>query len=136
MRWKRADGWLAAVVLGHLLVSIVHGRAHDGGHVGLSFASNLFVLIVIVAAPLVGLIVALWARRAGAAIVAAAMAASLLFGLINHFIIISPDHVSQVSAEWRGLFTATAVLLVATEAAGLAVGVRSASRSSGLLEEW
>jgi hypothetical protein len=129
------DGWLAAIVLGHLFVTLIHGAAHNGGHVGLSFGSNLFVLLVIVAAPLVGLAVAFRAPRLGGSIVAASMAAALLFGLVNHFIIISPDHVSQVAAEWRGSFTATAVLLIVTEAAGVAVGLGSASRASGPLEE-
>jgi hypothetical protein len=50
------------------------------------------------------------------------MAASLLFGLINHFVISSPDHVDHVAAQWRPLFTSTAVALAVTEAAGAILG--------------
>ncbi len=126
MRTKRLDWWIVSAVVGHFLISVLHGRAHDGGHVALTPAQSLFVYGVIVAAPLVGLTVSFVQMRLGAAIVAAAMAASLLFGLINHFVVISPDHVSQVAQEWRSLFTATAILLIISEAAGVVAGLRAA----------
>ena len=126
MRTTRLDGWLTAIVLGHLMLNIFHGRAHDGGHVAITQAQALFVYVVILAAPLVGLGASFVHKRLGAAIVAVAMGASLLFGLINHFVIISPDHVSQVAPEWRSSFTVSAILLVVSEAAGLAAGLRGA----------
>ena len=46
--------WLAAAVLIHLVVSFVHGAAHDGAHVPMTPAANLFVLVVILAGPVVG----------------------------------------------------------------------------------
>jgi hypothetical protein len=45
------------------------------------------------------------------------MAASLVFGVVNHFLLASPDHVSHVAQQWRTLFATTAVLLALTEAA-------------------
>ena len=125
-RTNRTNAWLAAVVLGHLAVTVAHGAAHNGGHVGLGRASGLFVLIVIVIAPLAGLLLAFRWPRAGGAVVAASMAGALVFGLVNHFVVISPDHISQVVPEWRALFSTTAVLLLLTEAAGTGVGLRSA----------
>jgi hypothetical protein len=56
------------------------------------------------------------------------MAGSLIFGLVNHFVVVSADHVTQVAAEWRSLFTVTAALLVASEAAGVAAGLRTVVR--------
>jgi len=41
--------WLTAAVLSHLVVSIVHGAAHNGAQVPLSPAANLFVFTVILA---------------------------------------------------------------------------------------
>ena len=80
--------------------------------------------MVIIAGPLVGLV---WSRithsSAGAWLIAATMAGALLFGLVNHFLIVSPDHVSQVPVPWRLWFGATAVLLLITEAVGAGVGV-------------
>lgn len=126
MRTKRFDGWLASAVIAHLLISVLHGRAHDGGHVALTAGQSLFVYTVILAGPLVGLAVSFIRARAGGFIVAATMTASLLFGLINHFIITSPDHVSQVDPEWRTLFTVTAFLLMVSECAGVVAGMRTA----------
>ncbi len=123
---------LAAVVLTHLAISIVHGRAHAGGQVPLPIAGTLFVYIVILAGPLVGLGVSRWRPHAGAWIVAASMSGALVFGLINHFIIDGLDHVAHVAAEWQPMFGTTAVLLVISEAAGAAVGVWAARQVSEL----
>jgi len=114
------------VVLIHLAISIVHGQAHTGAQVPLPFAGTLFVYIVILAGPLVGLAVYRWRPRAGASIVAASMAGALVFGLINHFIIDGSDHVAHVAEAWRTQFGVTAALLVISEAAGVLVGLWSA----------
>ena len=119
---------LAIVVLGHLAISVVHGSAHSGARIPMTLAANLFIYIVILAGPLVGL----WMSRsrpvAGGWVVAATMAGSLVFGIVNHFVIASPDHVSRVAAEFRTLFTVTAVLLAVFEAAGVVMGMTSARR--------
>ena len=120
---------LRAVVLVHLVISIVHGRAHDGAHVPLPFAGTLFVYIVILTGPLAGLAVSRWRPRAGASIVAASMSGAVVFGLVNHFIIDGPDHVAHVAADWRTMFGVTAALLFVCEAVGTAVGVWAATRS-------
>src|SRR5262249_54558383 len=119
---------LVAVVLVHLALSFIHGAAHSGANVALGPAGNLFVYVVILAGPVVGLLVALREPRVGAWIVALTMSGSLVFGLINHFIIQGTDHVSHVAAPWRTQFAVTAVLLVLVEAAGAAIGLRSAIR--------
>ena len=121
--------WLAGIVLLHLAVSVVHGTAHSGAQVMLGPAGTWFVYIVILAGPLIGLAVAVRQPELGAAIVGATMAASLVFGLINHFIVQGTDHVSHVAPEWRTLFASTAALLAVLEAAGTAVGVRGAIRT-------
>ena len=113
------DGLLTLLVLLHLAVSVLHGRAHDGAVVPVSTAANIFIFTVIVAAPLVGIAV-LWffSISGGAWLVAVSLAASLVFGIVNHFVLESPDHVAQVAAQWRVLFGTTAVLLAVTEALG------------------
>jgi hypothetical protein len=119
---------LVAIVLVHLAVSILHGQAHSGGHVGLSLASALFVYIVIVAGPLVGLVVLRWRPDGGAWIIAASLGGALVFGLFNHFIIAGADRVDHVPAEWRTWFETTAVLLLVTEAVGTVVATLAALR--------
>jgi hypothetical protein len=116
--------WLTAAVLSHLVVLIVHGAAHAGAHIPLSRAANLFVFVVILAGPLVGLALIWPAERIGTWLIAITMAGALVFGLVNHFVFASPDHVSRVARDWRPLFTTTAVLLAPTEALGFALAIR------------
>ena len=120
---------LTAIVLIHLAINVVHGWAHAGAQVPLSAAGALFVYIVILAGPLVGLGVWRWRPRLGGWTVAACMSGALLFGLINHFIIDGSDHVARVAAEGQSLFGVTAGLLVACEALGVAIGVWSGGSS-------
>jgi hypothetical protein len=121
MSTNRAWNWLCSIVVAHLLVSFVHGTAHMRARVDLPPASQAFVYTVILAGPLVGLAVGWRARRPGSWLIAATMTAALLFGVVNHFVLMSPDHVSQVAAEWRGLFATTAAILAVLEAAGAAL---------------
>lgn len=120
---------LTAVVLVHLAINIMHGRAHTGAQVPLSPAGALFVYIVILAGPLIGLGVWRWRPRLGGWIVAVCMSGALVFGLVNHFIIDGSDHVAHVAMEWRALFGVTAGLLVACEALGAAIGIWSGGSS-------
>jgi hypothetical protein len=118
--------WMAAVVLTHLVVSMVHGIAHAQAQVPLSPAANMFVFIVILAGPLVGLALTWPAQQFGSWVIATTLAGSLVFGLVNHFVLASPDHVAHVAPDWRPLFTATAVLLAVTEALGSGLAIRLA----------
>src|SRR4051794_26322543 len=118
---------MLGVVALHLVVSFVHGAAHAGAAVPLSAAANLFVWVVILGGPLAGLAVWRWLdRRAGAWTVAATLAASLIFGVIHHFVIAGADHVAHIAEAWRLTFGATAVLLAVTEASGSAAAIWSA----------
>jgi len=126
---SRPDNWLTAVVLTHLVITFVHGAAHQGAAVPLGLLGTIFVVLVIEVGPLAGLAVARFRPSLGGWIVAASMAGALVFGFVNHFILISPDHVSHVTPDWRPLFAASAALLVVTEAAGVAAGWRHATRA-------
>jgi hypothetical protein len=118
--------WLAAAVLAHLLISLVHGAAHAEAAVPLSRAANLFVFVVILAGPLVGLALVWPTVRTGSWIVAMTMAGSLVFGVVNHFVLASPDHVTHVAGPARSLFAITAALLAASEGLGLGLALRLA----------
>ena len=120
---NRARVWIGSAVAAHLVVSILHGTAHTGARVPLSPAANLFVLGVILAGPLVGLALMWPAERIGIWLIGGTMAASLVFGLVNHFVLSSPDHVGHVDPEWRLLFATTAALLAVIEAAGVGLAI-------------
>ena len=127
---RTEETWLAALVILHLIVAVVHGVAHTGAHVPLSAAGLAFVIVVIQIGPLAGLALTRVQPRGGAAVVAVSMAGALLFGVVNHFVLPGYDNVVQVHAEWRILFSSTAVLLALTEAASTFVGVNLVRRKS------
>ena len=116
---------LAGIVLAHLVITIFHGAAHAKAQVPLSYLATVFVFAVILAGPLIGLAFMVFAQRVGAALIALTMGGALVFGLVNHFFIVSPDHVAHVDPRFRLAFLSTAVLLVFTEAAGFALAVYS-----------
>ena len=112
-------------VLAHLAVTLLHGQAHDQLHVGLSNWQNIYVLVVIVVAPLIAMLL-LWTRyaRTGLLLLVVSMAGSLIFGAVYHFVVVSPDHVSHLPpGDAQGQFRITAVLLILTELAGVVVGL-------------
>jgi hypothetical protein len=121
-------------VLAHLIVAVVHGQAHTRLGVGLSNSQQLYVLAIIVLAPLVALALS-YTRyaRAGLWLLLASMLGSLIFGVVYHYIIISPDHVAHLpTGEARGLFRVTTVLLSITETFGVvvaAMALRSMQRT-------
>lgn len=114
------------IIVLHLLVIIPHGAAHGHFEIPTALWQKIFIDAVIVAAPLVagGLLVAR-RLRAGAWLLLVSMAGALLFGVVFHFLLLGPDHVSSVDMHaWGFLFQATAFLLAVTEAWGVSVSIR------------
>ena len=125
MSKRRLNSVALVAVVAHLLVSMVHGRAHEQLAVGLSNWQNIYVLTVIVIAPLIATIL-IWTRlaRLGLVLLVISMAGSLIFGVAYHYVVISPDHVSHLPpGDAQGLFRTTALLLVLTELFGVVVGL-------------
>ena len=116
-------GWVTIAVFAHLIVTLFHGQAHTRLGVRLSNWQQLYVLAVIVLAPLIAFAFSFTRyARAGLWLLLASMLGSLVFGACYHYIIISPDHVAHLPAgEARGLFRLTAVLLLITETFGVVV---------------
>jgi hypothetical protein len=116
-----------AIVVLHLIANGLHGLAHVKIPVSLSLLQSLFVGIVIFLAPVIAAIL-LWTPfyRIGSWLLLSSIAGSLLFGIYNHFIVISPDHVSQVSlAGWGLLFQITAILIVIVDGFGCWIGLEA-----------
>jgi hypothetical protein len=113
-----------ALVLGHLVISYLHGDAHARLGVGLARWQWVYVYGVITIAPLVAMVL-YWTplRPAGALLLGVSMAGSFAFGVYFHFIAVSPDHVSHLpEGDAQGIFVATAILLAVVEAAAAAFG--------------
>ena len=119
MREQRQRAQLAAHLLLHAvarLILIGRGHEHELDQPAQESGNRR--------GPLIGLVISMWAKLFGAVVIALTMAASLIFGVVNHFIIDSPDHVSHIAAPWSRLFAITAVLLAITELLGMVVALR------------
>jgi hypothetical protein len=113
------------IVAIHTIANGLHGLAHVEIPIPLSLLQALFVGIVIFLIPIVATIL-LWTQfdRIGSWLLLSSIAGSLLFGIYNHFIAISPDRVSQVSfAGWGLLFQITAILILIVDGLGSGVGL-------------
>ncbi len=120
-------------VLAHLVVNILHGRAHEALGVGLNTFQHVYVIGVILIAPLIAMLL-LWTRfaRTGLWLLVIAMAASLIFGVMYHYVVLSPDHVSHLPlGDAQGMFRMTAVLLILTELFGVIVGLLGLRSNTG-----
>ena len=122
-RTYRTRVLVAIVVVAHLIVNILHGQAHTRLAVGLSEWQQFYVIAVILLAPLIALALCFTRfAKAGLWLLLASMLGSLIFGACYHYVIISPDHVAHLPpGDARGLFRITALLLLITEALGVAV---------------
>ncbi|MEG3894228.1 MULTISPECIES: hypothetical protein [unclassified Microcoleus] len=108
----------------HAIANGLHGLAHLQIPIPLSLLQSLFVGIVIFLMPIIAAVL-LWTQfyRIGSWLLLSSMAGSLLFGLYNHFIEISPDHVSQVASEgWGLVFQVTAILILIVDGLGSGIG--------------
>jgi hypothetical protein len=115
------------IILVNLLVASLHGIAHAQLGVELSIWQQVFVVLVIVAAPLVSLAL-FWTRfrKLAAMTLFLSMSGALLFGLYYHFVEISSDHVRHLpEGDARLFFVVTAVLLIPVEALGTLYGLWS-----------
>jgi hypothetical protein len=114
--------------LAHAVVVWLHGEAHQNlGVDTFDWLGDLFIYVVILAAPIVSLIL-LWTRfqASGIWLLLGSMAGSLIFGSYNHFVAITPDHVSHLPAgEAQTPFRITAFLLVVVEIVGCWIAWRA-----------
>jgi len=125
------------MIFAHYAVNATHGAAHSQLAIPLSRSQELFIVLVIVIAPvLAGALIWRGIAFGGGLLLGASLAGALVFGIWNHFVAISPDHVSHMPAAgsslWKGVFQGTAILLVPTDALGCWAGLRLLKRSSAL----
>ena len=119
-----------AIVILHFAVALWHRLAHEHIPVPLTPLQIKFVAVVIVLLPFVGACL-LWTeyKRAAALIISGSMFAALVFGLVNHFLLQSPDNVMSLPEhEWRHSFIASAALIAIVEAIGAAMGFVAAKK--------
>lgn len=114
-----------AIVFLHAIFHGLHGLAHAQIPIPLSLAQSLFIGGVIFLIPIIAAVL-LWTSfdLIGGWLLLGSMMGAVLFGIYNHFIVASPDHVSQVSFEgWGLLFQITAILTLIVDGFGCWIGL-------------
>jgi hypothetical protein len=122
-------------VAAHAAVLVVHSAAHEILGVKASTPQLIFIVAVIIVAPLVaGLLLWKGSVKAGALLLTCSMAGSLAFGVYYHFVADTADHVSHVArmspAGWAVAFQASALLLALIEALGAWAGASVMKKSA------
>ena len=122
-------------VVAHAAVTVAHSAAHEILGVKATPAQLVFIVAVIIVAPLVaGLLLWRGKAKAGALLLVFSMTGSLAFGVYYHFVADTADHVSHVGrmspAVWAVVFQATALLLSLIEALGAWAGWAVMKKSS------
>ena len=114
-----------ALILIHLIVSTLHGWAHQAAMVALTTFGNVYVIVVITLMPLIAAAFLFTRKkRIGALLLALSMLGSFIFGFWYHFLSQTNDNVTQVHGPWHSTFLWTAIALAIIELAGAVVGLR------------
>jgi hypothetical protein len=113
------------LILIHLVVSILHGWAHQGAMVSLTTVGNVYVGVVITLMPVVAAAFLFTRKKKlGSLLLALSMFGSFIFGFWYHFLSQTNDNVTQVHGPWHSTFLWTAIALAVIELAGTIVGFR------------
>ena len=130
MRARSDVAFLVVVAAVHLVIGGVHQYAHAVAEVNNSSLQVLFIVLVVTIAPWAALWVA-WTRNLtiGAVVFSVAMLASLVFGLVLHFAVESPDLYLNVVPEHRTGFLHSAAGLALLEFVGFVLGAHVAIRN-------
>jgi len=90
---------ISTLVIAHLVATLWHGDAHSTLGIDLSAAKTLYVLVVILVAPIISAIL-IWTRFTvfGVGLFAISMAGALVFGVYHHYVLVSPDNIAHLPA--------------------------------------
>ena len=90
---------VTVIVLIHHIIAFIHGGVHTELAILMALWQTLFINIVIVLIPLVGAVF-LWTRHRKLGLYGGivGMVGALLFGIVHHYMLVSPDHISHLPA--------------------------------------
>ena len=120
---------LAGIAALHLGVGLTHTYSHAAADVPIPAAQLAYIVVVVTLMPLVAVWLAFRrSLRLGAALFAASMYASFVFGYLLHFVLDTPDLHSNVTGDGAGVFFHTALSLALIQFVGFAIGLVAAVR--------
>ena len=109
---------ITGLVAVHLAATLWHGSLHSALSINLSPSQTLFVLLVILIAPIVGAAL-VWTRydSSGLWVFFLAMLGAFLFGAYHHYMMVSPDNINYLpstnpEANYQFTISAGAIALL------------------------
>jgi hypothetical protein len=120
----QAIKYIIIIVGLHTGIVVLHGLAHVGTGVSLSFFENAFVTGFFLLAPFLALLFlhSRW-QRTGALVLLLSMLGAVLFGFWNHFLAPGADQIAEVPpGAWHLPFLVTSILLAVLELVGIGAG--------------
>ena len=117
---------VTGLVVVHLAATLWHGDAHRALEIGLPFIKNVFVIVVIVAGPVLAAAL-IWTRYEIPALwlFTAAMLGALLFGAYHHYVLVSPDNIHHLppgTAHEHASFISSSAAIALVELAAVLYG--------------
>lgn len=141
MQSKTISGWkmpivryAILVVLAHIIITGMHGIAHQQAGVSISDFQFAYVFLVTLAAPIAAAVMLFLNKPkiqlGGAWLLLVSMLGSLLFGLVYHVLLPGSDNIFTIIMHEPLLdssvfFTSTAMLLVIVDGVGSWIGART-----------
>lgn len=122
------------VVLAHIIITGMHGIAHQQARVSISDFQSAYVFLVTLAAPIAAAVMLFLNKPkiqlGGAWLLLVSMLGSLLFGLVYHVLLPGSDNIFTIIMHEPLLdsavfFTSTAMLLVIVDGVGSWIGART-----------
>jgi uncharacterized membrane protein YhaH (DUF805 family) len=127
---NRLEWTLIAFVLAHLVAVVTHSIAHSALQITPEPADTVFIVAVIMVAPVAALPVLRFHRLLASGLLVVAMVAAFAYGFQAHFLVPGPDHVAVVSSDpWTVAFGGTAAVIGAFEVAAALVAATLFSRT-------
>lgn len=119
---KRYGIWIVVI---HSMILLVHELAHLSLTIDLSLQQRIVVVLIFVLTPIATLAL-LWTNRlqSGFLLLLLGMVAAFVFGVVNHFVFITKDHVWHAPhGAMLPVFQVTAYLMAVVEAIGALLGL-------------
>jgi hypothetical protein len=127
---NRLESILIALVLGHLVAVVTHSIAHSALQITPGPADIVFIVAVIMVAPVVVLPVLRFHSLLAFGLLVVAMVAAFAYGFQAHFLVPGPDRVALASSDpWTLAFVVTAATIGALEIAVVLVAATLFSRT-------
>lgn len=100
---NRLAGWIFVLVFAHLAAVVLHTIAHVALQITPGPADTVFIVGVIMIAPIAALLLFRFSDLLGSGLLAVAMIAAFAYGVYGHFLAPGPDNVTMVAADARTL---------------------------------